>query len=634
MIHLGDAIILATTKLRVRRIRTGITVIVSGLLFGCLVAALFVAKGAFHSIGQFNAVGLGSRYIVQAQTYPPGGDITQNKEVQARAQELYAQQVTDKKAAAKKLGLTYDASADRPPILNPDGKAANAFLDMSTPAGLQAVLEYTQAHPQAGMADLKRTATPYHPKGFYSGQTLSPGDGAIAVMAKGVEDFSPNPQDMGTRYQQDILLKYPLQVTPTTISRPFLLPASSRSDDHPDAIPIIVDYSAAEKVLGLAPLPKGASASQKLERVRALYRGAGSSVMAACYRNNVSSEQIQTAISTAAEIAKNKGNKDYQKPALIYGLPAADSCGPATIAQDTRTAEEKTQADKQKQFDALFGTATEPDQLKIEFRVIGLMPDAQNGAPGSNAAGILQGLVGSSLSGVIAVPQDMYGALPSAARYQAIFNSQPTAASAIFSNVSTYYAEFTNDGAARAFINDASCNPGPNGCSDTKPFVLNAFGSNSIALQDLQRKFGRAAMLAAAVVILVAVVIMTGTVGRMIADSRRETAVFRAVGAGRLDIAAIYTLYAVMLSACVAVFAFALGLLLARITDWRFWQTATAQAQLVFGGSNLSLQFRFFGVNPAVGWVMLATLGTGLASMILPLLRNIRRSPIKDMRDE
>jgi len=634
VIHLGDAIILATTKLRTRRIRTGITVVVSGLLFGCLVATLFMAKGAFDSISKFNAIGLGSRYIVQAQTVPLTGVITQDKDLQARAQELYTQQVADKKAAAKKLGITYDATADRPPVISPDGKATNTFLDISTPVALQAVREYMQAHPQPGMGDLKRTAAPYHPKNFYTTETLSTGDGTLVTMNNGVENLTTNQPDLGTQYQQDILMKYPLQLTPTAISRPFMLPATSLSSDHPDAIPIIVTYSAAEKVLGMTPLSKGVPAAQKLERIRTLYRKAGSGVLAACYRNTVSTDQIQTAITTAADIAKNKDNKDYQKPSLIYGLPAADSCGPATIARDVRTTDEKSQAAKQKQFDAQFNTVTEPDQQKIEFRIVGLMPDTQDGAPSSSASGILQGLVGSSLAGVIAVPEDMYNALPSAARYKAVFNSTPTSVMAIFSSTSTYYAEFANDTTARAFIDNASCNPSPSGCSKAKPFMLNAFGSNSIALQDLQRKFRRAALLGAGAIVFIAVAIMTGTVGRMIADSRRETAVFRAVGAGRFDITFVYTLYAIMLSVCIAVFALGLGLLLARLADWKFWQTATAQAQLVFGGSNLSLQFRFFGINTAVGWVLLATLGTGLISMILPLLRNIRRSPIKDMRDE
>jgi ABC-type antimicrobial peptide transport system permease subunit len=140
--------------------------------------------------------------------------------------------------------------------------------------------------------------------------------------------------------------------------------------------------------------------------------------------------------------------------------------------------------------------------------------------------------------------------------------------------------------------------------------------------------------LAALAVVAIAAIIMTGTVGRMIADSRRETAVFRAVGAGRLDIANVYTLYAVLLSVGIAGFALVVGILAAKVVEWRYWQMTTVQAQLAFGGSDLSLQFHLFKYNSKVVLVMLTAVGAGLVSIILPLLRNIRRSPIKDMRDE
>ncbi|MGF7228462.1 MAG: ABC transporter permease [Candidatus Saccharibacteria bacterium] len=632
MMHLADILILAITKLRTRYIRTGITVVVSGLLFGCLVATLFIAEGTFHSIDQFNTQGFGSRFIVQAKADPSVGSITQNKDIQARALEIYNQLITNKKAAAKRLGLTYDSTIDRPPVISPDGQATDTFLDTSTPAAQQAVNEYMQAHPLPNMVDLQHIATPYHPKDLFTTTILAPGKGAITTMEKGVENFSSNQPDIGTRYQTDILLKYPLQTAPTAITQPFMLAGTSHSVSHPDAIPIIVSYSTAEQILGMSALPKGAPAAQKLARIRRLYSTAQSGTFSACYRNDASSQEIQDAITTAADIAKNANNKDYQKPELIYGLPAANSCGAATVLRDVRTAGEKSQAAKQKQFDAMFGVAVEPDQQKVEFRIVGLTPDAQNGAPSNSAAGILQGLVQSSLSDVITVPQSMYDTLPSAVRYKAIFDAQ---GSITFSNPVTEYAEFTNDIDARNFINNRSCVQTNSGCSSTsKPFTLSAFGSNSIALHDLQRKFSRFFELATLAIILIAIVTMTGTIGRMIADSRRETAVFRAVGADRLDIASVYTLYVVMLSLLVAIFALVLGILIARGIDWYYWQMATVQAQLAFGGSNLSLQFHLFQPNVKVFWVLLATVGAGLASIVLPLVRNIRRSPIKDMRDE
>lgn len=631
MMRLIDISVLAVTKLRTRRIRTGVTIVLSSLLFGCLVAALCVAQGAFRGIDRFNALGLGSRYLVQAQPQPVIS-ITQDKDIQARALQLYNQMVADKKAAAKKLDITYDPATDRAPVLNPGGTGSpsgSAFLDLAAPASQQAVAEYLKVHPLPGADDLRRVAAPQHPQRVFTSNILVPSTGTIAAMKNGVEDFSPTQSSEAARYQDDILQKSALQVVPRDLAKPFMLPVSQRKAGHPDAIPIIVPYGTAEQILGLKALPKGASSEQKLARMRELYRTASSGILTACYRNGESSMRIQQAIATAADIAKNKNNKDYQMPSLIYGLPAANSCGAATIARDTRTADEKTIAAKQKQFDAMFGVATEPVQQKIELQIVGLTPDPSSGAPSNSAAGILQSLVGSSLSGVLAIPQDMYDALPSAAQYKSLFDTS-SAINLLF-NPSIGYVEFGSDAAARAFIN-TSCN---SPCtSQSQPFTLNAFGSNSIALRDLQRKVNRILGVAALIVIAIAIVIMTGTVGRMVADSRRETAVFRAVGAERLDIAGIYVVYTTLLSIAVAVFALGLGLLMSYLLDWRYWQTATAQAQLAFGGSNAALQFRLFSINNNAWWVLLAAIGTGLASTLLPLLRNVRRSPINDMRDE
>jgi ABC-type antimicrobial peptide transport system permease subunit len=164
---------------------------------------------------------------------------------------------------------------------------------------------------------------------------------------------------------------------------------------------------------------------------------------------------------------------------------------------------------------------------------------------------------------------------------------------------------------------------------------LNAYGSNSIALEDLRHKFIHFFELGTLGVVAIAIVIMTGTVGRMIADGRRETAVFRAIGAKRLDIASVYGVYTLCLSTCIAIFSLAVGVLAAYGFDHHFWASTTVQAQLLFGASDTSREFHFHAFNTtSIVLVMAVAIGCGMVGMVLPLLRNVRRSPIKDMREE
>ena len=128
---------------------------------------------------------------------------------------------------------------------------------------------------------------------------------------------------------------------------------------------------------------------------------------------------------------------------------------------------------------------------------------------------------------------------------------------------------------------------------------------------------------------------MMGTVGRLIADSRRETAVFRAIGAKKLDIAQIYLLYTLLLALLVALFACAIGVIAALVTQHLFSATFTVQALVAYNSQNFNQTFHLFSFYwPDVLYLAGIAMATGLLSAALPLTRNLRRNPIRDMRDD
>jgi len=643
MIGIVDTYILAFTKLRTRRIRTILTIVTSGLLFSCVVAALLLSQGVFHSINQFNKLGFGQRYIVQATPTTPivafYDSQSAKQSVEARATQLYTQTVAAKTQEAKKLGIAYDSSSDEKPLQTFSGPndTTSTTLNGATPTAQQALSEYFAANPAPGAQSLKAISAKYHPTAFYSASSVSVG-GSFVTMRSGEENFSTEASSSSTTtsqsIQNDVLQNGSLEFASESLVQPFLLPNARSLTKNSAAIPIALPYTAAERDLGLTPLPGTASSSQKLARIQQVYKQAASIRFYGCYRNGTSMSQIQSAVTTASEIAANKNNKNYQKPNLIYGLPAANLCGQAPVASDTRTADEKSMDQKQAQFNAMFGINTTPDQLKMPFQVVGIIPAQQDKASSDSAAGILQSLVGSSLSGNAAIPQELYNELPTPLRTQ--YTSVLTKGDALSAGntAPSYYAEFSNATDARNFINDASCSPQAVSCSGATPFVLSAFGSNSIALKDLRQKISGALRYGAGIVIVLASIIMTTTLGRMLADGRRETAVFRATGAKRIDISAVYGLYTVILSLLVAAFALVLGTGVARIVDNYYWRTVTIQAQLAYGGSDPHLRFRLFSMTASILLVAALAVAVGIVSVLLPLIRNVRRNPIQDMRDE
>lgn len=156
-----------------------------------------------------------------------------------------------------------------------------------------------------------------------------------------------------------------------------------------------------------------------------------------------------------------------------------------------------------------------------------------------------------------------------------------------------------------------------------------------MALDSAKRGFGRLFRYVALGVALIAAVIMMGTVGRMVADSRRETAVFRAIGAKRLDIAQIYVLYTILLSVLICAFALIIGILLAGFVHSRYASEATVEALVAYNAQDLDKTFRLYSFFwPDVLQLVGLALAGGVISSILPLVRNLRRNPIRDMRDD
>jgi len=638
MIRFTDALTLALTKLRTHKIRITITIIISSLLFGLLIAILLISEGGFQSLGNFSKEGYGNRFIVNAQ--PISRDISKvfdDTSVIARAKTIFKDNIAAKKLAAKNLGITYDESSEMQPTMSYSGDVNEVSLSWSAPSAVQAINEYFSTKPSNDLEALKQTSSKYSPTNLYTTTQKTPKSGAILFMKDGKENFTP---DQEAAYKSNnyaslevqLLTGAGLTVASPGLTNPFMLSKDKIKSSNPDAIPVIITSYAAEEILGLPSL-ENATPTEQLNRVKEIQSKAGSISFSICYRNSTSQQQINEAISVAKDIEKNKNNKDYQKPSLIYQLPAENSCAAAVVKSDTRSSEQKSYDAKLKTFNKQFNIEDTPDQQKIELTVVGIMPNLQSSSSRSLASsGILQAIVGSSSSYGIMVPSDLYEALPSVQRYEEIFAKT----SGFMSPTNdVFYAEFKSAKTASSFITEQTCNDSETCEKDGKQFYLSPYGSNSIALDSAKSQFLTIFGIAIIVVIAIASVIMSGTLGRMVSDSRRETAVFRAIGFKRIDITSIYVTYILILSSLVAISSLIIGISAALIFDQIFWQDFTVQSLLIFGASDLTRQFHFFAINYLVmSWIIAAILGSGLISTILPLARNIRRNPIKDMRDE
>jgi hypothetical protein len=652
MIRLSDTLLLATTKLRARKVRLIVTVVISSLLFGVLALSSFVVRGVIKSTNSFAEEGFGKRYILNASPIS-SYDAFNTPEVLDQAISLQKDEVARKKAEAKRLGIDYDANSEQPvyyEIDTPSGKQKS--LDISHPLALKAANEYFAAHPPAGIPELKKLAQPYGAEHFYESRYANFGgpsnSGELKVLKDGKESFTVqegteqfNPFASGldsfssswSLMSSDLLQTFTLEGTTTDIGTD-------------GSIPIVAPYSAIEQLLKLTPLPASASPAARLERLREVRAKAADIRFSVCYRNQASSELITQAITTKREIEQNKNNRDYKKPSLIYELPT-EACAPAKVARDVRTAEEKSLANKWDTFRRTFGEEA-PTQTVMQFRVIGVAADP----PAFNTA-FVDGLISAILSTYLGanwfVPLELKESDPLLAKF---FPDYQFAGQG-----NSYFVELPTAGQAKQLLKEGSCNPDTftgvptisegsaqivdigkevNDCVENgRPFFLHPFGSNSLALDDLQKGFSKVFRIAALIITAIAAIIMMGTVGRIIADSRRETAVFRAIGAKRIDIAQVYITYALAIASLVGITALVSGFVLSQIAEAKWGARFTVQALVAYNAQDLTRQFHLFAWSARdTAYIVIAAISAGLVSTAFPLLRNLRRNPIRDMRDE
>ena len=657
MLRITDSLRLAGTKLRVRRIRLSITVVVSGLLFAALLAGLTMLMGAQRSVEEFDRGSLNSRYLV-AQTAIRPNNIEFTSNLTARAEAERTQMIKDKQALAARLGLPYDPKSE-PPIMQ-------SFPDSPPYPNNQSVIvqrlirQETAKLPRLTADAQWQFARTHGAVQQFSIQSIAV-NGMLNYMERGLESFDDKRQQNN---QPTPLEEFKQQFSNITAIDQSLLGGYllAGASAKPSEIPLIIRYQDAEALLGLKPLDKNANNDTQLSRLKELRQKAGQLTFSTCYRNPASQELLQTAkqqIQAAANQAK-KPSADYVKPDREYAMPSADSCAAPAVVKDNRSAETKRTEANQRYFDQTFGSAQpEPAQAKFTFRVVGLMPDGIEAAQ-SDIGSFLQQFLSARLSYTWIMPRGSMTTAAQTALESTIQTANNDQGNANREETLAIY-EFSDPNKARSYLAAASCGEGNSGGTEitdlsaqpepteaskaqksNKSICLPHYvvfasptGSNSLVNYDAMERLRPIIMWTFISVTIIAAFILLIIISRTIADSRKESAVFRALGATRLDISQIYFVYTMIVALLTALFSIAAGLIVVYIADNVFASQITATLRIAMTPKDLATTFHFWTIDwIVIGAVALSIIAAAVLACLIPLIRNTRRNPIKDMRDE
>ncbi len=637
MITLGDSLKLAYTKIRTRRIRLFIVLFVSSLLFAGLIAGSLIVTGGIDSFRRFSDEGFANRYIL-AGTYQDSDMFTNSSPTEdparvARIESLEKKQREEKVAEAKRLGIEYSKDSEQSAVTRQDGQV---IVDYNSPIAYKVAGEDSE---KINTLENFKKQLP-SAKEYYRSLRLPqsvPTPPSLSLVENGKEKLSNSTSyDYGmTRGLAGMTTGWTLM--DEALLKPFILPGQNLDRGSDGSIPIIASYSAAQEVLKLPKLGAKATDQDKKQRLEDVRSKIAGTTFQVCYRNNTSATNLRMTIEQQAEIKKNKNKRDFEMPNLVY--KEGKLCQQPVVERDTRNAIEKQNVEKQMAFDKKFGKADPTSQL-ITFRIVGTTQDpSMDFGGGGGITDVFNMLLASSVGVSWVSPIAVYDELPVA---QDIFKQER---GMIYDPQERFYAEFSSASTMRDAYKNRNCvvvypgmpiEDGAVKCSKNgRAFSLMPFGSISLALDDFQQGFRKVQLVVAAVIAGIASVILMGMIGRIVADARKETAVFRAVGASRLAIAQIYIVYTIYLALLTLLVACIIGFGIALFVNSSFAAQMGLSMALMFNVSDLSMPFRLYGVSLYdLGLIAAVVVGASLVGSIIPIAHNVRRDPIKDMREE
>jgi hypothetical protein len=652
MIRLSYSFKLAQTKLRSKRAVLITSVIVASLLFAALITVVIVFTGAEKSASEFVKKAGNDRYLVNVSPNIPFADVNYSnppsleniREIKAFEQQYY-QTLREK---YKALGLTYDVSIEISG-LTPNAIASKTLpeeqrvtINFASPVitilNAQKLETYTKTATNK-LGNLKEIGAKYGASGYYivnKPAQLAPIPD-LRLIQNGKEDFGDSDQKSGdsTTYgyyvnaihngyyaftDQHLLSRYVLTSDTTTLK----------------GIPVVVSAQEAASLfgakVGIGKEPD--AASDKRVWLKSIQTKLNGQTYQVCYRNSTEQTLLQKIQSNYADMVNNKNNPSYIKPSLLYDYPTT-ACGDIAIKQDTRTAVEKQSDSDAQNTQKKLGTYVAPQHRLVTFQIVGI----KYAQPYIDYTKGIDEYVKSLLvsqdnySSTLDIPIQMYNALPSSLKIDDIKDKSATLPQDSSDVFVSHVLEFNTVNNARAFLTNETCPASSSTCD--KKFFANTYGSNYLILDEVSKLFTRIATIAFPVALAMAAIIVWFTVSRIMAENRKETAVYRAMGAKRSDVTAIYFMYILLVALRIAVVSTLLGIVAALAINYVYGQKLTDIAVTAFGIVDGAPMFSLFNLGSPLLLIIVGSIFViSIVASIQPLIRNVRRPPIRDIRDE
>lgn len=641
---------LARTKLRSKRVMLIASIIIASLLFAALISCIIVFTAAEKSANTFVKKAGNDKYLVQVRPNIPSEVLGYTRDISLediRAIKLFEKEYYDTlREKYENAGVPYDPAIEIP-ALKPD-----AFKPDTLPEEQRVIVDYQSPVAEAWYAKklqgyattapntiqkLRQVGAKYEATGYYIQYhaTLPPIPQSRPIL-NGKEDFGANDRKAGDfstyGYSVNSIYNSMYQFQDDALLERYLL---TKDVTALKGIPVIVTAQEAAalfgKSVGIGSEPK--NEVDKKEWLRSIQDKLNGRIYEVCTRSAPEQAMLDKIQRDYVEAQTNMNNEEYVAPSLQYERPSTP-CGDIVITKDTRTVAEKQAQQTSEGVQKKLGTYVAPEHYLTTFQIVGFMYPQPYSEYDANIESYIKNLLSPQDNTLAAtIPLEMYERLPDNLKFDQRMISQLKPSQQQTGQFTTRVLEFASINQAREFINIEACRGISTSCS--KPFYADPYGSNYLILDEIGKLFQRIISVALPILLGLALVIMWFTISRIMAENRKETAVYRAMGAKRSDIAAVYFAYVLLIALRVVIVSFILGIGIAYVINQIYGTQFNDVALSSFGIIENDIQFSLFDISSPFIWAVLGIVFiVSIIASLQPLIRNVMRSPIQDMREE
>lgn len=645
MINLKDSLVLALTKLKTRKLRTAVTIVISSLMFAVILLILVLFEGIYQmSFKKMTKGTLNSRNVMWV--VPNYGNYTGNvtlvNDNKAELDRMVDEEVAKRRVRAKELGLDFNEELTRSELM-PYMKSDDGQIwpeDNSLILKRFAMVQNKEAFPKLREAVKKMATDEKYPEPFYT-LRLDSGNREFFAQKNGKYDFWWAERERTEEEKEQLnFYQAPMLLAPKEIYEHYLFKDYEWKAEN-GTVPILLAIDELEPILGLKPLGRKATPEERVARLREVKKKAVGLKVDVCVINGIMRGILEEAKRYDEMSAEGRKN-------ITLAYAKTNQCEVPAVIKDERDRRAKQMAERELQFrrEVEPEKEREPKAMAVQYEVVGMLPSSDGSmSNGGVVDGVLHMLVGTPMLGNV-IPQEMlFNSSEQLAKMQEIYpdlkfeNGMPVERGKLMGNVKFYVEYSTPEQEYEMMEKGSECIKNDRGEADCegrgRVFTLISFGSIAADLIGAKKDFLQVMKVMGLVVAGIAAVIMMGTVGRQIADAKKETAVFRAIGFKRADIYAVYLAYGFLICSLIAIVTILIAFAVATQINLAYANELTSKIAYLYNLTDEGVKVNLVGVNLIyIGAVVGLILTVGFVGVTLPMLRNMRRNPINDMRDE